>query len=496
MKKTLSIVLIISMIISCLAFVGCKEEESETEKKVVSSDESMEAALEKGDIFAERAAVDDGLDDGIDFGGKTLRVVCHNDGYEMFPAAEDINKGDLIKDAKVTRNKAVEDKLNCKIELAYNADITTLSNYVSKAILSGSDEFDLIVNHLMTAGSMVPKNLFINWYDVPHVDFSKPWWAASNAEELTYDGKAILAISDLNATAITCTCILIFNKNLANAWDVGNLYELVLDGNWTYDAMYSMLKDIYMDTDGSGDRTEGDFYGATFNIGSTTNAWIWAFDNPCVAKNEDGVPTFVMKTDKINPIMQTVYDIYYNTSGIYAKYEEGENKEYSMFLNKQSILTAGYLSYVASSSLRDFEDDYGILPFPKWNEYQKEYHSHVYGEHTCMAIPKTAKDLEFIGVCSEALAYESWKTLTPTIYEIAFKTRYLRDSESKKVLDIVLDNRYFDFDFVYNSFSSLGYTPYYMMRAGDNNFESTYSKRYNNARLSLKKVIKAFDKLD
>ncbi len=496
MKRLIALILACVMLVSCMAFTltSCGDEEETVTNNTQTSEEDMAAALEAGDIFAERAAVDDGLDDW-DFGGKTLRVVCHNDGYEMFPAEEDINKGDLIKDAKAKRNTAVEDKLNINLELTYHAGIVELQEYVSKTILSGVDEFDLIVNHILTAGGMVTKNLFLNWYDIPHVDFSKPWWAASTGTELTYDGKCILAISDINATSITSTCVIAFNKNLAASYDLGNLYDLVLSGKWTYDVMYEMIKDIYVDTDGSGTKTAGDFYGGAFGIGDTSNAWLWAFDNPVVKKDEDGIPAFSIKSDKINNIMQTLFDFYYNTNGIASGDAMEGISSGKMFTNKQCIMAPITLGNVTGEGLRNFEDDYGILPYPKWDEYQQNYYSHVYGESTVCAVPKTAKDLEFIGVCTEALSYESWKTVTPTIYETALKTRYLRDSESKEVLDIVLDQRYFDFGFVYDNWQGYAYTVMFMLRDQKENFESYYASKYPSARIQLKKVIKAFDKL-
>lgn len=494
MKKLLSVLLVLSMLLTVFAFVGCGEEEEIKEvKKQTSSDDDIQAALEKGDIFAERAVVDDGLDDTLDFGGKTLRVVCHNDGYEMFPAAEDINKGDLIKDAKAARNKVVEDKLNCKIELVYNAGITELQSHVSKTVLSGSDEFDLLVVHVNTSAQMITKNLFLNWYDVPHVDFSKPWWSPTNTTELTYDGKCIFAISDLNATAILCSRVLFFNKALANSWDLGNLYELVLNGDWTYDEFYSRIKDIYTDADGSGDRSTGDFYGAVLDIEKTD--WLTSFNNPVIKKDADGIPAISIKTDKINNIVQAIYDLYRNTNGTWYVAYEDEDSVHKYFVNRQAIFIDTYLNSVCGTLYRNFEDDYGILPAPKWNEYQDNYYIGVYPEHTVSSIPKTAaNNLEFIGACAEALSYESWKTLTPTIYEIALKTRYLRDNESKDVLDIVLDNRVFNFGTVYGT-GGLGGVDRMAVRNNNPNFESFYSKNYGNARIALKKVLKVFDKL-
>ncbi len=501
MKKALTLLLVLTMLLSSFAcmFTSCNDEEAkENDNPVTSEENKNNTNNDSGDIFAERAAVDDGLGDNLDFNGKTLRVVCHNDGYEMFPAEAEINKGDLIKDAKANRNLTVESRLNCNIELVYSADINTLENYVNKTVLSGTDEFDLVVNHVLKTGGMVTKNLFLNWYDIPKINFDQPWWAASNKTELTYDGKCIIAFSDINATSILSTCVLAFNKNLAASYDLGNLYDTVLNGEWTYDTFYEIVKDIYIDEDGSATRTTGDFYGAIFPVSNPTNAWLWAFNNPIMSKDEDGKPTISIKTDKINNIMQTLYDFYYNTTGVASQnnvIDEMEAHPADLFINKRSIFAPILLSHVQSQGLRNFEDDYGILPYPKWNEYQEDYISHVYGELTCLTVPKTAQDLEFIGTCVEALSAESWKTLTPTIYELALKTRYLRDSESKEVLDIVLDNRFFDFGFVYDNWQGFAYTPMRMIEAGSYNFESYYSKQFSKANIHFKKVLKAFDKL-
>ncbi len=45
----------------------------------------------------------------------------------------------------------------------------------------------------------------------------------------------------------------------------------------------------------------------------------------------------------------------------------------------------------------------------------------------------------------EALACESRKTVLPAYYEIALKARYTRDSQSVKILDMIMDNRRSDF---------------------------------------------------
>lgn len=488
MKKLL---LLFALLLTLTLVTACKEEEVP-----VTEDPVTEAEAEN-EIIQDRAEISDGLGK-YDFGGRSLRVVSNGPG-EFITEEEDRNKGDLMKDAVFNRNKTVEQRFNFTVEVVYTSGVNEVADWVTKTVMSGADEFDLLINHTMTTAGTVLKDLYLNWYDIPHVDFSKPWWAAANADTLTYDGKCILAVSDLNTTAITYTYCLYFNKALANTWDLGDLYGIAISGDWTFDKYYSIVKDIYTDTDGDGEKSRGDFYGAVQADHSNVNQWLWAFDNPTVKKNEDGIPTLAVKTDKINNIVSTLYDYCFNTNGVYFEVNKenpgvGSNVT-DMFLGRQAIFHIGSLGGVTSEKMRNFEDEYGILPIPKWDKNQKNYTNMTYGGHTVLAVPKTCPDTEFVGVAVEALSAETYKTVVPTFYEIALKTRYLRDNESKEVLDLIIDSRIFDFGYIYDGWQGFGWTLHDLFFNESDNFESYYSKKYSSARIHYKKVVKIFDKL-
>jgi len=445
-------------------------------------------------IFYERSLVSDNLPEK-GFGGRKFRVAAYSPS-EIFVAEEDRNKGDLIKDARFARNQAVENRFNIELELVYKGTYSEVSEYASKTVLSGSDEFDLLFGQVMSTGGLVLKKLFLNWYEIEHIDFSKPWWYESNSKELTYNGKSLLAISHLNYSAVGGAYCMYFNKNLAASYELGDLYGLVLDGKWTFDKLSEMIKDIYVD-DGNDIRDENDFYGFTQGQGTQMNAYLWAFDNPIVAQDADGVPQISVKSDKIDGIIQDIYDFCYNNDGVYYDPSLSNEKSISatLFYSKRAIFMQGSVYGAAGEKMRNFEDDYGMLPMPKYTEEQQSYKTMVGGHHTCLAVPKTVKDTEFVGIIVEALSAESWKTVTPTLYEIALKTRYLRDSESKEVMDIIIEGTTFDFGSVYDNWKGFAFMVERMMASGLNNFESYYSKTYSSARVHYKSVVKAMDKV-
>ncbi len=489
MKRAFVLFLTIVLIFSSLSFtlVSCSNEPEE----VIGG--SHDKPIPEGDIFAERALIDDGLGE-YDFKGRSLRIASYSPS-EYFVKEEDRNQGNLMMDAKFNRNETVEHRFNFKIETAYSGTYNEVTAWVQKSVLSGVDEFDLFCSQAASAGGLVLKSVFLNWYDIPNIDFTKPWWAKSCADQLTYDGKAILVVSDFTASAISGTFCMIFNKNLANAYDMGNLYEVALSGDWTYEYFYNLIKDVYIDSDGSGTPTVGDFYGFEQNhfYGTPVNSWLYAFDNPTVKKDEDGVPTVAIKTDKINNIVSTIYDLLYNTSGVW--YEPDSITNNTAFLAKKAIFAISSIGAPTGEDLRGFEDEYGILPLPKWDENQKNYTTAALGSHSCLAVPRTVKDTEFVGTCVEALSAESYKTVTPTFYEIALKTRYLRDNESKEVLDIILDSRIYDFGVLYGYWKGFEFCLSRLMGDKNPNFESYYDSKKKSVNYHYKNILKAFNRL-
>ena len=490
MKRIIALSLtLLMMISSATLFISCGKDKNEKTEK-----ENEVKAYDEDSIFYERSLVSDDLPT-VDYGGRTFRVVTPSKG-EIYVAEEDRNQGNLIKDAQFARNQAVEDRFNVNIEVVYNGTYSEVTDYVSKSVLSGSDEFDLLMGQVMATGGLVTKKVFLNWYDIEHINFDKPWWYSSNKNELTYNGKAPIAISHLNYSAVSGAYCMIFNKNLAVSYELGDLYKIALDGKWTFDKLIEMIKDIYVD-DGNDKRDENDFYGFTQMHGTAMNSYLWAFDNPIVAKDEEGVPQISVKSDKIDSIITSLYDFCYNTNGVFYDVENSNEKTIApqLFYSKRAIFMMGSVSSGASENLRNFEDDYGMLPMPKFDENQTTYKTMVGGHHTCLAVPKTCKDTEFVGTIVEALSAESCKTVTPTLYEIALKTRYLRDSESKEIMDIIIDGTNCDFGSVYDNWKGFAFMVERMMGSGDSNFESYYSRQYSSARTHYKSLVKAMDKI-
>ena len=108
---------------------------------------------------------------------------------------------------------------------------TETPKYAQRTVLAGDDAYQLGVNHVVAISGVVTEGIFMNWYDLPYIDFSQPWWADSTVEDLTYgDDKAFLTVGDLALSALYKTYCYFYDKEAAEKYGIGNLYEIVDNG--------------------------------------------------------------------------------------------------------------------------------------------------------------------------------------------------------------------------------------------------------------------------
>ncbi|OLA56533.1 MAG: hypothetical protein BHW37_05640 [Firmicutes bacterium CAG:272_52_7] len=95
--------------------------------------------------------------------------------------------------------------------------------------------------------------------------------------------------------------------------------------------------------------------------------------------------------------------------------------------------------------MRNMRDDYTILPYPKFNEDQKEYLTGMMDNYMVIGIPISERDTDFVSLVTEALNYEAERILYPAYYDDALQNKYRRDDETIEMLNILMNGRTADF---------------------------------------------------
>ena len=146
-------------------------------------------------------------------------------------------------------------------------------------------------------------------------------------------------------------------------------------------------------------------------------------------------------------------------------------------------------SLYRAKTYRSMEDNFGILPYPKFTEKDK-YSSFVNGRAHLMVIPTTVSDFERTGNIIEALCAIGSREVVPAFYEVSLKTKFARDAESEEMIDIIKDSIVYDLGYMLgDTFGSIGHD---LATSQSHDFTSTYAANASAANIKLKEFNKAY----
>ena len=477
-----SVILIAFLLFSCGEKDG-KDKTGETGLK----DEVAETATEAGETriypdLPER-----------DFGGYQFNILHwvvdlwgFNDNMDIY--AEELD-GDAFNDAVFYRNKKIEETYNVKISLVYD-DIFVMPKTVQNMVKSGDNSYDLIFQRMANIPSIVMGGYLHNLNNVDYIDFSKPWWDKNSINELSVDHKSFLAASDIQTMDKDAIYCVMFNKQEAQNYDLGNLYALVESGDWTLDKLYDLCKDKSRDLNGNGTLDKEDFI-AFVGADDVTTAFFNGGGGKFAEKDEDDIPYLTFYSPRNLDMCDKILDFMYDKNVFRnGHYEDTAD----MFPNGNGLFVIGRLADVRK--WRYSETDFGILPIPKFDKAQERYYSTV-SVHTAglLSIPTTAPDIERTGIIAEAWAAESRYTVIPAYYDIALKGKYTRDEESKDILDLLMVTRLYDLGEVY-AFGGFNGTWLRFVTTKGKDIVSAYEKAEKMMTKDMEKLIKTFEDID
>ncbi len=474
---TMAAMLLMAMLASCAEGTASDTNDTPTDT----------AAWESSETLDGRFAVDDELG-SYDFEEYTFRIATC-DGRTPHYFIEEA-EGDVVNDAVYERNRTVEERFNCQIRVINDSGHRETA-LVTNSIAAGEDSVDLVCWHVMVLGGYAANDLFMNWYDVPAVNFEKPWWSDSNAEHLTHEGFCPMAIGDLSLSALANTYCVYYNKTRGEDYAIPDVYEVVNNGEWTFDWLVQTAKDIYQDLNGGNEADDDDWYGFVSDCQSNVCTYLWAFDNPIYTREKDEL-VFSMDIGKAADIAEKLLNSFEVNPGLRLGQPEVYNYGMKMFGEGKALFANGVIG-ASLGSLRDFEDDYAILPYPKWNDEQEEYYTSVDGSYQVMAVPVTVSDPERVGVITEALCAESYKRVVPAYYDVALKLKGARDEQSIEMLDKIVESRVFDFGFVYDNWKGAAFIMQELMKQRSADFASYWASAESAIMAHYEELIAYFE---
>lgn len=437
---------ILATLMACSVFVACSGPEEQDNTT------TTEATGEGGPIGDDPAAETEYLGD-LDYTDQKVHILywtgTQNDEFNI-----EKTTGNSINDSIYKRDMKVQDQLN--IEIVWEGipgakgNLSSYKQYVQTNNQDNDGSLEIITAHSMVMGAVAVDGLCRNLHDAKYIDWNAKWWPQDLINNATINDTLYFCTGDISNNLLLAMEGMFYNKGLTES----NLYSYVDSYTWTIDKMIDETENMYDDIGTApGKKDNGDKYGYATYGGMINPMFIGMGIRITTSDNENGLvldESYVSEKSenimkKLNGLFHVDNDWYYVGDGAFDDSADIFKEGRSLFYMASVRLTLNKLSDVSTMK-------YGILPAPMYNSEQKAYHTLSANTYSMYAVVSSVKDEEF-DKCSaviELLAYESYNTVTPIVFESTLKARYSDDDNDSRMFDILRETLVIELGLVYS----------------------------------------------
>lgn len=498
MKNFISLSL--ALILAVLSLLSCSDKgnaKSETDP-VESTQQSASNTESESETEAEKTITDtvkekyasynyDGYEYKVLAPGPNAHFAYDEVGTDVNEVWVEESDGTPLNDAIFARNLATEDLLGIKVTPIFADNDEIIRNQVKTEVTAGTTEYDTVLNRMDYIGPQAESGLYLNLMD--HLDTSNPWWDKNIVETFTmFNSKLYWITGDINVFDDFAVEVLFTNKSILEQNGFELPYKDVLEGKWTIDRMYQIAKACEKDLDGDGKMTVGKDVIGHIEGNDHIKHWIYAMGEKSCDIDKDGNLEVNILTESHISAIDTLFSYMVEKQMTYTG-------AWQDFLKGGIVFCGAMLGPI--NSLREMEDDFGVIPMAKKNEEQENYGHYVSnGWTTAYAVPMTNKDPDRTGIILEVLCGFSTDTVRSALYDVLFAAKLVRDTESVEMLNIIFDTKSYDWavDFSWGgNFANL-YNGIYNSK--NNTYVSGATKSQKIINKMLDKVITDFKALE
>ncbi len=433
-------------LVMLLSVVACAETPSEDENttggEVASTTAPPAEATTESNLDA-KGYIKDRLDPTLNFGNTDFEILAWEHTLPEFYVED--QTGNIVENAIFTRNANVESRLGVSLNFTIikgnSSAFRDFCKEVDNTISAGDEGYDAIGCYLRSAGVLTLQHHLLNMLEVDHLDFEMPWWSDSLLELNTINDKLYFISGDIASTLIYQMMFMIYNNDLGKDIGLTNPQDLAIEGDWNLDTLFTMVKDVYSDSDNDGVKSEADRYGLFSFSHPNLDIFYMGSDLHYMHPDDDGnlVVAEDVLSDKSFGLVDRFIDLYKGNDGWFnTKISDG-----TVFAQGNSLFY-NITGQILAQDLRTTDMDYSILPAPKYDSEQEKYRTAVAFTHTMYCIPTNAKTPAMSGAVLECMASEAYRNVTPALFESSFKYQYSNNPNDAILFETIRDNVVFD----------------------------------------------------
>ena len=496
-KKKISIFLV--LVLAAAIFISCAPEADDGGG--VQGDRDLQIADNGGDntadaeAAAQLALITPDLPD-ITFNGyefSVLNVEADAMAWLKMQLDSEGETGDIFNDAVYRRNRIIEERYDITIRETLVSDRGHVRTQAQRNIRGGEDAFDLYMLEAGDIFTMAQDGALVDYHNIDYIDLSRIYWDQDMKRDFSINNRQFIMSGDFTFSNYSGTIVMFFNKALHADLGLDNPYNLVKEGAWTFDAFHGMAKSAVRDLDGNGIFDKNDQYGYMSLDFLINPVFMIGGGERFMMKDSDDRPFHVIGGDRWVSVYHKMLDIMHDGNLLYDANASGRDHRDQdvMFPNNQALFWTELMNW--AGILRGMENDFGILPHPKFDEVQPNYHSISGGQY--MGIPVTTADLYRTGIILEALCAESRRMVRPVYYDVVLQTITARDEESGEMLDIIFANRVYELGMDFFNASIMN--PFNDHVSRNNRDVAAFVERQEGRiEIAIERVMERFDEID
>ncbi|MBP5754821.1 MAG: hypothetical protein J6W93_03145 [Clostridia bacterium] len=465
MKKLLAILLCFVLFAACFAACG-KTEEEQSKEEPVSAEQST--ALSEEESSAEEESTAPVLNvEQKDYEDKEFVIMgsWHNTDYgsEIMPSEYVDDTSEFIttnvNEAIAERNRLTEDYLGVKIRELYVVS-DRMSGAAAQQLrenhLAGTLGVHVVAPSIYCLGALAGEGIFADLNTIEGFDTESPWFDQSFKTTAEVNGKLFFIQGDCGLYGFNATPLVFFNKSLAAKYNLPDLYATVRNGEWTFDLVYEYSKLMSEDLNEDG---LIDYRDKTGYVGQADDSWNWFYGSgEKIVDVKNGEIVLSMYNERSASVVETMNKLFsdrtlYCCANDYFNVSSDPVRELTskMFKEGRSLFFSEIMSNIHEFS--DMEDEFGVLPIPKYSVEQEDYHTLLNSwSGNAFAIPDVLSDEDriFASECLQTFCYFSTDTVKKEYIERTLKYQKTTDENSAEMLEIIFSTRGTDLGFIYN----------------------------------------------
>ncbi|MBO4413741.1 MAG: hypothetical protein J5830_03455 [Clostridia bacterium] len=451
----------------------------------------------------------------LNFNGEAVKIASRE--FQWYYKELTVNPDevvDIVDTAVYKRELAVNNRLGIKLENNLLAGLgkegyEVVINALRTDINTGDGLYDIGVNNIYHTMGHTTEELFYDLNSFNYINTSKEYYYSQFVKNATIGNKLYAVMGDGTLSAMKFAFATFFNQQVAADMQIGDLYQVVLDGKWTYEYQYNLIRDTWKDI---GEQPyamdDGDTFGLITNTVLGVDPYWSSFNLGILTPNETNGYTITLDLkaaqSKLTSALEKINNLFYNSNGTRILAHESDDNEMTttgprLFSQNQTLFATFRLDAVESPFLRDMPSNgYGIIPMPKFDENQKNYYTYVHDLSSVFVVSYgCAPDRhDMVGAAIECFFSES-EDVRHQFFEIALKVKYQDDENNSKMLDIIIDHIKLDAGWIYSDAANgIALCLRTLVQAESNNFTSWYTRNQSKFVNSVEDFLTQFEFLD